>query len=129
MNKSVIIAITSALFIAGCSTQSEKTPAVSSDNINPICNVDNNMAGGWTTSTVTPEAKEAVEYVLSMMNTSAKLKQILDVKTQVVNGINYAIDFELDDGQVWNTRVYRSLKGQYQMTQPAQQGSMTQDCQ
>jgi hypothetical protein len=117
------------LFTAGCSQQTESTTLLSSDNINPLCNVDNGMSGGWVTSTVTPEVKAALNHVLSMMNTSAKLKQITEVKTQVVNGINYAIDFELDDGQIWNTRVFRSLDGKFKMTQPAQQGSMTQDCQ
>ncbi|MBB1314581.1 MULTISPECIES: cystatin domain-containing protein [Aliivibrio] len=117
------------LFTAGCSQQTESTTLLSSDNINPLCNVDNGMSGGWVTSTVTPEVEAALNHVLSMMNTSAKLKQITEVKTQVVNGINYAIDFELDDGQIWNTRVFRSLDGKFKMTQPAQQGSMTQDCQ
>lgn len=117
------------LFTAGCSQQTESTTLLSSDNINPLCNVDNGMSGGWVTSTVTPEVEAALNHVLSMMNTSAKLKQITEVKTQVVNGINYAIDFELDDGQIWNTRVFRSLDGKLKMTQPAQQGSMTQDCQ
>ena len=56
------------------------------------------------------------------MNTAAKLKEILSVRTQVVNGMNYAIEFEMDNGEVWNTIVYRSLKGDMEMTQSAQQG-------
>lgn len=117
------------LFTAGCSQQTQQEPVLSSDNMNPLCNVDNGMAGGWNTSVVTPEVEKAINYVLGMMNTSAKLEQILAVKTQVVAGTNYAIDFKLDDGQVWNTRVFRNLNGKFTMTQPAQQGSMTQDCQ
>lgn len=117
------------LFTAGCSQQTEQSLPISSDNMNPLCNVDNGMVGGWVTSTATPEAKSALNHVLGMMNTSAKLKQILEVKTQVVNGTNYAIDFELDNGQVWNTQVFRSLKGHFKMTQPAQQGSFSQHCQ
>lgn len=130
MKRSTLLALSSiVLFTAGCSQRTEQTPPLSSDNTNPLCNVDNGMAGGWVTSTVTPEVEAALDHVLGMMNTSAKLKQILDVKTQVVSGINYAIDFELDDGQVWNTKVFRSLNGKFKMTQPAQQGSFTQDCQ
>ncbi|OCH15523.1 MULTISPECIES: cystatin domain-containing protein [unclassified Aliivibrio] len=130
MKRFTILTLSSILlFTAGCSQQTEQTPTLSSDNTNPLCNVDNGMAGGWVTSSVTPDVKAALDHVLSMMNTSAKLKQILDVKTQMVNGINYAIDFELDDGQIWNTKVFRSLKGKFKMTQPAQHGSFSQDCQ
>jgi hypothetical protein len=30
----------------------------------------------------------------------------------------------MDNGEVWNTIVYRSLKGDMEMTQPAQQGRL-----
>lgn len=130
MKRLTILACSSILLlIAGCAQKAEKETALSSDNINPLCNVDNGMSGGWNTASVSPEAEKATNYVLGMMNTSAKLEKIVAVKTQVVAGTNYAIDFKLDDGQIWNTRVFRSLKGNFKMTQPAQQGSMTQDCQ
>lgn len=117
------------LTAVGCSQESTQATTVQEKSINPLCNTNAGMAGGWQDSAVTPEATVAVDNVLAMMNTSAQLSKILDVKTQVVNGINYAIDFELDNSEVWNTRVYRSLKGEYTMTQPAVLGSMTQDCQ
>lgn len=130
MKRLTILACSSILLLtAGCAQQTEQETALSSDNMNPLCNVDNGMSGGWNTASVSLEAEEATHYVLSMMNTSAKLEKILAVKTQVVAGTNYAIDFKLDDGQIWNTRVFRSLKGNFKMTQPAQQGSMIQDCQ
>ena len=131
MKRLTILACSSILLFitAGCAQQTEQDTALSSDNMNPLCNVDNGMSGGWNTSIVTPEVEKATHYVLSMMNTSAKLEKIVAVKTQVVAGTNYAIDFKLDDGQVWNTRVFRNLNGKFTMTQPAQQGSMTQDCQ
>lgn len=130
MKRLTILACSSILlFTAGCAQKTEQETILTSDNINPLCNVDNGMAGGWNTSTVTPEVEKATNHVLNMMNTSAKLEKIIAVKTQVVAGTNYAIDFKLDDGQVWNTRVFRSLNGHFKMTQPAQQGSMIQDCQ
>ncbi len=116
------------LFTAGCAQQTQQVPEISSNNMNPLCNIDNGMAGGWNTSIVTPDVEKATNYVIGMMNTSSKLKKILAVKTQVVAGTNYAIDFKLDNGQVWNTRVFRDLNGKFSMTQPAQQGSMNQDC-
>ncbi|CAG23808.1 hypothetical protein PBPRB1963 [Photobacterium profundum SS9] len=117
------------LTAVGCSQQSTQATITKEKSINPRCNTEAGMAGGWYDSAVTPEATAAVDSVLAMMNTSAQLSKILDVKTQVVNGINYAIDFELDNGEVWNTRVYQNLEGKYTMTQPAALGSMTQDCQ
>ncbi|EKM28470.1 2-oxoglutarate dehydrogenase [Vibrio harveyi] len=98
-------------------------PTQSQSEANPICSAEN-LAGGWSQGEVTPEAQQALDFVLGQMNTAAKLKEILSVRTQVVNGINYAIEFEMDNGEVWNTIVYRSLKGDMEMTQPAQQGRL-----
>ncbi len=77
------------------------------------------MPGGWSETEVTPEVEKALNFVLQQMNTSAKLDKITHVKTQVVAGINYDIDFKLDNGEVWNTIVYRDLKGNYKMTKVA----------
>jgi len=77
------------------------------------------LAGGWSETEVTPEVEKALDFVLKQMNSSAKLDKIVNVKTQVVAGINYDIDFKLDNGEVWNTVVYRDLKGNYKMTKTA----------
>ncbi|RUA07003.1 MAG: amidohydrolase [Flavobacteriia bacterium] len=77
------------------------------------------LAGGWSETQVTPEVEKALDFVLKKMNTSAKLDKIVKVKTQVVAGVNYDIDFKLNNGEVWNTVVYRDLKGNYKMTKVA----------
>ncbi|QLG89001.1 2-oxoglutarate dehydrogenase [Chitinibacter bivalviorum] len=78
------------------------------------------MAGSYRVQeAITPEAKEALATVLAQMNTSAKLKNIIEVRTQVVAGTNYAITFELDNGEVWHAIVWHDLQGKYTMTQPA----------
>ncbi|MCF7485241.1 MULTISPECIES: cystatin family protein [Vibrio] len=112
----------SVAVLAGCSQQSE-VPARSQENANPICSTKN-LTGGWSQSDITPQAKQALDVVLGQMDTSAKLKQILSVRTQVVAGLNYAIEFEMDNGEVWNTVVYRSLQGDIEMMQAAQQGRL-----
>jgi hypothetical protein len=71
-------------------------------------------AGGWNESAVDQTTEEALAFVLSRMNTSAKLKRIVKVKKQVVNGMNYNITFELDNNTVWNAVVYRNLSGNFQ---------------
>ncbi|MFM9801082.1 cystatin domain-containing protein [Aeromonas dhakensis] len=83
------------------------------------------MAGGWQSQPLpNAEAEAALASVLARMNTSARLERILEVRSQVVSGINYDIAFQLDNGEVWNTRVYRDLAGHYQMTRPASQGEL-----
>ncbi|MFM2643195.1 cystatin domain-containing protein [Vibrio chagasii] len=108
--------------LAGCSQNGE---VMTQSQENPICSTKN-LTGGWSKSEVTPQAEQALDAVLSQMNTSAKLKQILSVRTQVVAGLNYAIEFEMDNGEVWNTIVYRSLQGDIEMVQAAQQGRLCQ---
>ncbi|PHJ40303.1 2-oxoglutarate dehydrogenase [Vibrio sp. PID23_8] len=106
--------------LAGCNQKEEAvTPA--QPEANPICSAEN-LAGGWSQGEVTPEAQQALDFVLGQLNTAAKLKELLSVRTQVVNGLNYAIEFEMDNGEVWNTIVYRPLKGDMEMTRLALQG-------
>ncbi|KIF45917.1 cystatin domain-containing protein [Vibrio owensii] len=122
MKKTLLASLVCVVALAGCN-QKEETVAPSQPEANPICSAEN-LAGGWSKGEVTPEAQQALDFVLGQMNTAAKLKEILSVRTQVVNGLNYAIEFEMDNGEVWNTIVYRSLKGDMEMTQPAQQGRL-----
>ena len=77
------------------------------------------MTGGWSETEVSPEVESALDFVLKQMNTAAKLDKITSAKTQVVAGINYDIDFLLDNGEVWNVVVFRDLKGNYKMTKTA----------
>ncbi|MCC4226047.1 MAG: cystatin domain-containing protein [Pseudomonadota bacterium] len=122
MKKTLLASLVCVVALAGCNQKEEAVaPTQSQPEANPICSADN-LAGGWSKGEVTPEAQQALDFVLGQMNTAAKLKEILSVRTQVVNGLNYAIEFEMDNGEVWNTIVYRSLKGDMEMTQPAQQG-------
>lgn len=122
MKKTLLASLVCVVALAGCNQKEEAVaPTQSQPEANPICSADN-LAGGWSKGEVTPEAQQALDFVLGQMNTAAKLKEILSVRTQVVNGLNYAIEFEMDNGEVWNTIVYRSLQGDMEMTQPAQQG-------
>ena len=124
MKKVLLVTIFSVAALAGCSQKSE-VPEQAQETPNPICSTKN-LTGGWSQSDITPEAKQALDVVLGQMNTSAKLEKILSVRTQVVAGLNYAIEFEMENGQVWNTVVYRSLQGDIEMMQAAQQGRLCQ---
>lgn len=81
------------------------------------------LAGGWSRQTEsTEDARAALTWVLGQMNTSAHLRRIREVRTQVVAGLNYAIEFELDNDEVWHAIVYRDLGGNYHLAQRAQLG-------
>lgn len=83
----------------------------------------NILAGGWTRQdTVSEDAQAALDWVLGQMNTAAGLRDIRGVWTQVVAGLNYAIEFELDNDEVWHTVVFRDLDGNLHLAQPAQLG-------
>lgn len=83
------------------------------------------LAGGWQVQALpNAQADVALASVLARMNTAAKLESIREVRSQAVSGVNYDIEFQLDNGEVWNTRVYRDLRGNYQMTRVAQQGQL-----
>ena len=74
------------------------------------------MAGGWSEGEIDQATEDTVAFVLSRMNISANLKRIVQVKRQVVKGINYDITFELDNNTVWNAVVYRDLAGEFSIT-------------
>jgi hypothetical protein len=78
------------------------------------------MPGGWNEGTVDQPTEEAVAFILSQMNSKAKLKRVVGVKKQVVNGMNYDITFELDNNTLWNAIVYRSLSGEFSIRKKAQ---------
>ncbi|MFM1647821.1 cystatin domain-containing protein [Aeromonas salmonicida] len=83
------------------------------------------IAGGWQIQTLpNAHAEAALASVLAQMNTNAKLKSIREVRSQVVSGVNYDIEFQFDNNEVWNTRVYQDLKGNYRMTRTASQGQL-----
>ena len=77
------------------------------------------LPGGWSDTEITPEVEGAVDFVLSGMNNSSPLKEILSAKSQVVKGINYEVTFSLENNTVWTARVNRGLDGTYTLLQEA----------
>lgn len=71
------------------------------------------MTGGWKNIEINKEAKDAVNFAILESNLDSKLKKIISAKQQLVNGINYDLTFELDNGQIWNGIVYKTRDGEY----------------
>ncbi len=107
--------------LVGCQpkNQEETTHVTGSAD---VCNTQGNMPGGWNEFDATPDAQKAMAFVLKQMDTLSSFKQILTVHAQIVSGVNYAIEFEMDDGSIWNTIVYRNLDGEYAITQSPKEG-------
>ncbi|EGR2189976.1 pyruvate dehydrogenase [Vibrio parahaemolyticus] len=107
--------------LVGCQpkNQEETTHVTASAD---VCNTQGNMPGGWNEFDATPDAQKAMAFVLKQMDTLSSFKQILTVHAQIVSGVNYAIEFEMDDGSIWNTIVYCNLDGEYAITQSPKEG-------
>ena len=52
--------------------------------------------------------KDALNFVLDESHSKTKLVEIVSAKKQMVNGINYDITYNLENGQTWNVVVYRT---------------------
>ena len=90
---------------------------------NPICS-SKKLAGGWSKKDMTSEAQEALDFALNSMVTDARLTKVLSIHSQVVNGVNYAIEFEMENGEIYHTIVYRALDGEMSLTQPVECGQV-----
>ena len=78
------------------------------------------LLGGWRAAEVNQNVEEAVSFMLRQLNSSSNLKKILSSKKQVVKGMNYDLSTELENGEVWNSIVYRDLSGEFSfLKQPA----------
>ena len=124
MKQKVMMVVLGSLLLAGfigCNTGPDKIK-VEREQVGR--DKGRSMPGGWSHAEVTPDVEHALDYVLKRMNTSSKLETILDVKKQVVAGLNYDIDFQLDNGEIWNVKVFRDLSGNYSMIKPAIRKSM-----
>nr|WP_319534041.1 cystatin domain-containing protein [uncultured Vibrio sp.] len=109
------------VLLVGCQQNSpEDTTGITASA--DVCNTQGNMPGGWKRFESTPDVQKAMAFVLTEMDTLSSFKQILNVQAQIVSGVNYAIEFEMEDGAVWNTIVYRNLDGDYSMTQSPHKG-------
>ncbi|HDM8055492.1 cystatin [Vibrio harveyi] len=89
-----------------------------------ICGSQGGVPGGWQIAKVTPDAERSLSMILHQMNATDKLKQINDVRTQVVGGIHYAMEFELKGGEVWNAIVLHSARGDYMIERHAKKGEL-----
>ena len=114
MKKVILLSVASVAVLAGCnqatSTNQEYISIMPHD---PMCNSEAMPGGFYPPGEVTPEAEKAVALALTQITTSSPLKQITDVRTQVVAGMNYAVEFELKNAHLYainNSKISSYLK-------------------
>ncbi|HIF9326526.1 cystatin domain-containing protein [Photobacterium damselae] len=71
------------------------------------------LPGGWSKGEVTPEVIDAANAAVKSLGADQKLKQVDSVSQQVVAGLNYYVKFTTEDGKEYAAKVFRSLKGEY----------------
>ncbi|MDG3084805.1 cystatin domain-containing protein [Vibrio hannami] len=121
--KKIYISTLCLLAMAGCSNVNNKANVSASDIKSAVCS-NQNLAGGWAQSKLNSESKEALNFALKSVGIDPSLVKVLSVRSQVVNGMNYAIDFKDQNDEIYHAVVYRSLKGKMNLNQPVQQGKI-----
>lgn len=116
-----VSAVALMVMLVGCQQYSPESSADMTTSAD-VCNAQENVPGGWREFEATPDAQRAMAFVLTKMDTLSSFKRILNVHAQIVSGVNYAIEFEMDDGSVWNTIVYRDLDGNYAIVNRPREG-------
>ncbi|GAB2652217.1 cystatin domain-containing protein [Vibrio panuliri] len=118
MSHKWVAATLAIVALGGCSYNSEPAKPVPA-----MCHAES-MPGGWQDASMTPEVEQAVKTLMDRMNNASPLDEVTRVRTQIVNGVNYAIEVKLDNGQYWHGVVYRNIRGDYLIDSVAQQGKL-----
>ncbi len=115
------LALLSTIVFVGCNNSYSESSFVATTQ--SICN-NKSLAGGWSKKQISPQSQEALDFALVSMDSDAKLVKVLSVYSQVVNGINYAIEFEIDNSEIYNTIVYQTFDGELSLVQPVRRGQI-----
>ncbi|CAE6944836.1 hypothetical protein ACOMICROBIO_FLGHMIGD_04279 [Vibrio sp. B1FLJ16] len=126
MKLQTVSAVALMVMLVGCQQYNPESTADMTASAD-VCNAQENVPGGWREFEATPDVQRAMGFVLTKMDTLSSFKQILNVHAQIVSGVNYAIEFEMDDGSVWNTIVYRDLEGNYASVHRPREGKFCEE--
>ncbi len=88
----------------------------------PECAATTGMAGGWNPLELSPELQDTLLDVVSQLDTTGTVASILSVRSQVVAGMNYLVDYQLEDGQTRSLGLFQDLSGNFNLTEPPSDG-------
>lgn len=118
MHKNLFVIITGALALMACSSSPETKDTVETSTASTqeaICEPVKAMPGSWQQAEITPEAKQAAVLATASIEGGHSLKEIQSVEQQVVAGMNYKVNFTIEDGEAYSATVFRNLKGEYKL--------------
>ena len=75
-----------------------------------------NIVGGWTKMEVNDKVKEIADYVISSKQIESKVIKITDASSQVVSGRNFSFKLHLENGEIWDAKVYENIKKEKKVT-------------
>lgn len=118
MSQYFIVVALAVTILSGCTNNSQPDKPTS-----PICQ-QKAMPGSWHEAQLTAEVQQAVNTLMDRINNASPLKSVNQVRTQVVNGTNYAIEVQLENGEYWHGIVYRNIRGDYLIDSLPKQGQL-----
>ena len=113
MNRNTLIILLLSFFVIACQNSQSKKDKPESESSKP--DKPTNVVGGWSQAEINDDVKKAASFALKEIGTPYEIKEILEVKTQIVSGKNYDITFALENDEKWNVIVYRNLKNEYSL--------------
>ena len=78
--------------------------------------VPKNLAGGWKSMEVNDKIKEIADFVVFDKNIVSKVIKITDASSQVVSGRNFSFKLYLENGEIWDAKVYENIKKEKKVT-------------
>lgn len=107
-NNSMKIIVTTFLLAASCFLTACDTPMIIDPT--PIPAPHRPIAGGFSTVNVNnPAVQDAAEFAAEALG--GLLSRVLSAEQQVVAGVNYRMEIELQDGSLHDVMVYEDLQG------------------
>ena len=78
------------------------------------------IVGGYQQVKIDTSSKKALDLALKNIDRKTDLLRIVSVKKQIVNGTNYKFVVDLKNDEQWTFTVYKSLKGDFELTSQMQ---------
>ena len=78
------------------------------------------LVGGWQSIERDENTVDIIKFAIKQIPeaTQNDLKEILDIKTQIVNGRNYEVIFELKNETVYKVKIHKTLAKQLTLMEP-----------
>ncbi|WP_086984354.1 cystatin domain-containing protein [Vibrio aphrogenes] len=111
MYKNILAISTITLAMTACSA----TPPTENPELTMKCETVKSMPGGWQEAEISAEVKQSALLAVASLEGNHSVKSIQRAQQQVVAGMNYKVEFTIEDDTTYTAKVYKDLKGQYKI--------------